>query len=88
MPRHTRYAKSAFICIGAVAGTRQPRRASIATPGASNAYDAAIVRSVGASATEQTEERHLTWRYMSRERPAKTLNPTMVQALLETKEVA
>ena len=50
--------------------------------------DAAIVRLVGALVTEQTEEWHLTRRYMSRESLARTLRPTMGQTLLDTEEVA
>jgi putative transposase len=50
--------------------------------------DAAIVSPVGALVTEQTVEWHLTRRYISQESLARTLNPTTVQTLLDTEEVA
>lgn len=50
--------------------------------------EAAIIRLVVALITEQTEEWHLLRRYMSQERLVNALNPTMVQTVLETEEVA
>lgn len=50
--------------------------------------DDAIMRLVGALVIEQTEEWHLTRRYMSQESLAKVLNPEEAQKMLEALEVA
>lgn len=50
--------------------------------------DAAIVRLAGALVVEQTEEWHLTRRYMSQESLEKVLNPEQLQKMLEALEVA
>ena len=50
--------------------------------------DAAIIRLVGALVVEQTEEWHLTQRYMSQESVAKVLAPIPAEKQLEAQEVA
>jgi transposase-like protein len=50
--------------------------------------DAAIIRLVGALVVEQTEEWHLTRRYMSQESLAKVLAPIPAEKQLEAQEVA
>jgi putative transposase len=50
--------------------------------------DAAIIRLVGALVVEQTEEWHLTRRYMSQESLAKVLAPMPAEKQLEAQEVA
>ena len=50
--------------------------------------DGAIMRLVGALVIEQTEEWHLTRRYLSQESLAKVLNPEDSQKMLEALEVA
>lgn len=49
--------------------------------------DAAIVRLAGALAIEQTEEWHLTRRYMSQESLSRVLQPDRTNPLLEKKRV-
>ena len=50
--------------------------------------DAAIIRLVGALVVEQTEEWHLSRRYMSQESLAKVLAPMPAEKQLEAQEVA
>lgn len=50
--------------------------------------DGAIIRLTGALAIEQTEEWHLTRRYMSQESLSRVLQPDRSDALLEQKGVA
>ncbi len=50
--------------------------------------DGAIMRLVGALVVEQSEEWHLTRRYMSHESLAKVINPDLENKLLEAGEVA
>ena len=50
--------------------------------------DNSVIRLVGALVVEQTEEWHLTRRYMSQESLASVLNPEPEKKLLETKTMA